>query len=70
MIRLTRLNHVAMVLNFDLIEHIDVTPVTVICIEVDVWWLTRTDGAPAEVGAGASSCPSDWMAAGPPQLPA
>ena len=26
MIRLTRLNHAAMVLNADLIEHIDVTP--------------------------------------------
>jgi flagellar protein FlbD len=32
MIRLTRLNHVAMVLNSDLIEHIDVTPDTVITL--------------------------------------
>ena len=30
MIRLTRLNHAPMVLNSDLIEHIDVTPDTVI----------------------------------------
>ena len=30
MIRLTRLNHVPLVLNSDLIEHIDVTPDTVI----------------------------------------
>jgi flagellar protein FlbD len=30
MIRLTRLNHLALVLNSDLIEHIDVTPDTVI----------------------------------------
>lgn len=30
MIRLTRLNHMPMVLNSDLIEHIDVTPDTVI----------------------------------------
>ena len=32
MIRLTRLNHVPMVLNSDLIEHIDVTPDTVITL--------------------------------------
>jgi flagellar protein FlbD len=32
MIRLTRLNHVAIVLNSDLIEHIDVTPDTVITL--------------------------------------
>jgi flagellar protein FlbD len=32
MIRLTRLNHVPMVLNADLIEHIDVTPDTVITL--------------------------------------
>jgi flagellar protein FlbD len=32
MIRLTRLNHVPMVLNSDLIEHIDVTPDTVISL--------------------------------------
>ena len=32
MIRLTRLNHAAMVLNADLIEHIDVTPDTVISL--------------------------------------
>jgi len=32
MIRLTRLNHAAMVLNSDLIEHIDVTPDTVITL--------------------------------------
>jgi flagellar protein FlbD len=32
MIRLTRLNHVSMVLNSDLIEHIDVTPDTVITL--------------------------------------
>ena len=32
MIRLTRLNHVALVLNSDLIEHIDVTPDTVITL--------------------------------------
>ena len=30
MIRLTRLNHAPMVLNSDLIEHIDITPDTVI----------------------------------------
>jgi flagellar protein FlbD len=32
MIPLTRLNHVPMVLNADLIEHIDVTPDTVITL--------------------------------------
>ena len=32
MIRLTRLNHVGIVLNSDLIEHIDVTPDTVITL--------------------------------------
>jgi flagellar protein FlbD len=32
MVRLTRLNHVPMVLNCDLIEHIDVTPDTVITL--------------------------------------
>jgi flagellar protein FlbD len=32
MIRLTRLNHALMVLNSDLIEHIDVTPDTVITL--------------------------------------
>jgi flagellar protein FlbD len=32
MIRLTRLNHAAIVLNSDLIEHIDVTPDTVITL--------------------------------------
>jgi len=32
MIRLTRLNHVPLVLNSDLIEHIDVTPDTVITL--------------------------------------
>lgn len=32
MIRLTRLNHVSLVLNSDLIEHIDVTPDTVITL--------------------------------------
>ena len=32
MIRLTRLNHEAMVLNADLIEHIEVTPDTVISL--------------------------------------
>jgi flagellar protein FlbD len=32
MIRLTRLNHVLLVLNSDLIEHIDVTPDTVITL--------------------------------------
>lgn len=32
MIRLTRLNHVEIVLNSDLIEHIDVTPDTVITL--------------------------------------
>jgi flagellar protein FlbD len=32
MIRLTRLNRAAMVLNSDLIEHIDVTPDTVITL--------------------------------------
>jgi flagellar protein FlbD len=32
MIQLTRLNHAAMVLNSDLIEHIDVTPDTVITL--------------------------------------
>jgi flagellar protein FlbD len=32
MIRLTRLNHVPMVLNADLIEHIDETPDTVITL--------------------------------------
>ena len=32
MIRLTRLNHVAIVLNSDLIEHIDVTPDTVVTL--------------------------------------
>lgn len=32
MVRLTRLNHALMVLNSDLIEHIDVTPDTVITL--------------------------------------
>ena len=32
MIRLTRLNHAAFVLNSDLIEHIDITPDTVITL--------------------------------------
>ncbi|SPE43560.1 conserved hypothetical protein [Candidatus Sulfopaludibacter sp. SbA3] len=32
MIRLTRLNHASLVLNSDLIEHIDVTPDTVITL--------------------------------------
>jgi len=32
MVRLTRLNHIPMVLNSDLIEHIDVTPDTVITL--------------------------------------
>ena len=32
MIRLTRLNHLPLVLNSDLIEHIDVTPDTVIML--------------------------------------
>jgi flagellar protein FlbD len=32
MIRLTRLNHVALVLNSDLIEHIEATPDTVITL--------------------------------------
>jgi flagellar protein FlbD len=32
MIRLTRLNHLPLVLNSDLIEHIDVTPDTVITL--------------------------------------
>jgi flagellar protein FlbD len=32
MIRLTRLNHVPMVLNSDLIEHIEVTPDTVVTL--------------------------------------
>jgi flagellar protein FlbD len=32
MVRLTRLNHAPMVLNSDLIEHIDVTPDTVITL--------------------------------------
>ena len=32
MIRLTRLNHAKMVLNSDLIEHIDVTPDTVVTL--------------------------------------
>ncbi len=32
MIRLTRLNHLPLVLNCDLIEHIDVTPDTVIAM--------------------------------------
>ena len=35
MIRLTRLNHAPMVLNSDLIEHIDVTPDTVITMTND-----------------------------------
>jgi flagellar protein FlbD len=32
MIRLTRLNHAPMILNSDLIEHIDITPDTVITL--------------------------------------
>jgi len=32
MIRLTRINHVPLVLNADLIEHVDVTPDTVITL--------------------------------------
>jgi flagellar protein FlbD len=32
MVRLTRLNHAPMVLNSDLIEHIDITPDTVITL--------------------------------------
>jgi flagellar protein FlbD len=32
MIRLTRLNHIPLVLNSDLIEHIDITPDTVIML--------------------------------------
>jgi flagellar protein FlbD len=32
MIRVTRLNHAPMILNSDLIEHIDVTPDTVIAL--------------------------------------
>ena len=32
MIRLTRLNHAKMVLNSDLVEHIDVTPDTVVTL--------------------------------------
>ena len=32
MVRLTRLNHASMVLNSDLIEHIDITPDTVITL--------------------------------------
>ena len=32
MIRLTRLNHVPMILNADLIEHIDMTPDTVVTL--------------------------------------
>jgi flagellar protein FlbD len=32
MIRLTRINHVAMVLNSELIEHIEVTPDTVVSL--------------------------------------
>jgi flagellar protein FlbD len=32
MVRLTRLNHALMVLNSDLIEHIDITPDTVITL--------------------------------------
>ena len=32
MVRLTRLNHAPMVLNADLIEHIDITPDTVITL--------------------------------------
>ena len=32
MIRLTRLNHAPMILNSDLIEHIDVTPDTVVTL--------------------------------------
>jgi len=32
MVRLTRLNHAAVVLNSDLIEHIDITPDTVITL--------------------------------------
>jgi flagellar protein FlbD len=32
MIRLTRLNHVSIILNADLIEHIEVTPDTVISL--------------------------------------
>jgi len=32
MIRLTRLNHVPMILNADLIEHIDMTPDTIVTL--------------------------------------
>lgn len=32
MIRLTRLNHIPLVLNSDLIEHIEITPDTVITL--------------------------------------
>ena len=32
MIRLTRLNHVSMILNSDLIEHIDMTPDTIVTL--------------------------------------
>jgi flagellar protein FlbD len=32
MIRLTRLNHVPMILNSDLIEHIDMTPDTIVTL--------------------------------------
>ena len=34
MIRLTRLNHVPMILNADLIEHIDMTPDTIVTLRL------------------------------------
>ena len=41
MIRLTRLNRVPLVLNSDLIEHIDVTPDTVITLTTGQIWRVR-----------------------------
>lgn len=47
MIQLTRLNHVPLILNSDLIEHIDVTPDTVIALTNGQSFLVRE--SPEEV---------------------
>lgn len=73
MIRLTRLNRAPIVLNSDLIEHIDVTPDTVITLttgqilrvrETAEQVIDRIVRFRRRVFAADGEAPADWVAAG------
>jgi flagellar protein FlbD len=73
MIRLTRLNHVPLLLNSDLIEHVEITPDTVITlttghkimvIESAEDIVDRVIQFRRAIIQGSSSC--NWMSAHPP----